>query len=51
MPCSCPICGGSDFIRGGETAAKCWTYVPASFRVVHHVQPRLPAEQNWPLFR
>ncbi|WP_369685953.1 IS66 family transposase zinc-finger binding domain-containing protein [Rhizobium sp. BT03] len=39
MACSCPICGGSDFIRGGETVSEVLDYVHASFRVVHHVQP------------
>jgi transposase len=38
--CSCPVCGGSDFIRSGETISEVLDYVPASFRVVRHVQPR-----------
>jgi len=37
--CSCPVCGGSDFIRAGETV-EVLDYVPASFRVVRHLQPR-----------
>ncbi|WP_370689852.1 IS66 family transposase zinc-finger binding domain-containing protein [Neorhizobium galegae] len=32
--CSCPVCGGSDFIRAGETVSEVLDYVPASFRVV-----------------
>lgn len=38
--CACPVCGGSDFIRNGETVSEVLDYVPASFRVVRHVQPR-----------
>lgn len=39
--CSCPVCGGSDFIRAGESVSEVLDYVPASFRVVRHIQPRL----------
>ncbi|MCQ1570249.1 IS66 family transposase zinc-finger binding domain-containing protein [Neorhizobium galegae] len=28
------MCGGSDFIRAGETVSEVLDYVPASFRVV-----------------
>ncbi|WP_298797708.1 IS66 family transposase, partial [uncultured Rhizobium sp.] len=38
--CACPVCGGSDFIRAGESVSEVLDYVPASFRVVRHVQPR-----------
>lgn len=38
--CACPVCGGSDFIRNGESVSEVLDYVPASFRVVRHVQPR-----------
>ncbi|WP_259664436.1 IS66 family transposase [Rhizobium bangladeshense] len=38
--CACPVCGGSDFIRNGEAITEVLDYVPASFRVVRHVQPR-----------
>ena len=38
--CQCPVCGGSDFIRNGETVTEILDYVPASFKVVRHVQPR-----------
>jgi transposase len=38
--CACPVCGGSDFIRNGETVSEVLDYVPASFRVVRHIQPR-----------
>jgi transposase len=38
--CACPVCGGSDFIRAGDTVSEVLDYVPASFRVVRHIQPR-----------
>lgn len=38
--CSCPVCGGSDFIRAGETVSEVLDYVPAWLRVVRHIQPR-----------
>ncbi|MGR9272885.1 IS66 family transposase (plasmid) [Rhizobium leguminosarum] len=38
--CSCPVCDGFDFIRAGETISEVLDYVPASFRVVRHIQPR-----------
>ena len=38
--CACPVCGGSDFIRAGESVSEVLDYVPASFRVVRHIQPR-----------
>lgn len=38
--CSCPVCGGSDFIREGEVISEVLDYVPASFRVIRHIQPR-----------
>ncbi|SEM41191.1 IS66 family transposase, partial [Xaviernesmea oryzae] len=38
--CACPVCGGSDFIRAGESVSEVLDYVPASFRIVRHVQPR-----------
>lgn len=40
--CACPVCGGSDFIRAGESVSKVLDCVPASFRVVRHIQPRVP---------
>jgi transposase len=38
--CACPVCGSSDLIRNGETVSEVLDYVPASFRVVRHIQPR-----------
>ncbi|WP_245294677.1 IS66 family transposase [Rhizobium rhizosphaerae] len=38
--CACPVCGGSVFIRAGESVSEVLHYVPASFCVVRHVQPR-----------
>ncbi|MFT4133743.1 IS66 family transposase [Labrys sp. (in: a-proteobacteria)] len=40
VACTCPVCGGSDFIKAGETVSEVLDYIPASFRVVRHVQPR-----------
>ena len=37
--CSCPVSGGSDFIRAGESVSEILDYVPASFCVVRHIQP------------
>lgn len=38
--CSCPDCGGT-MRRLGEDSSEMLEYVPASFRVVRHVRPRL----------
>jgi transposase len=38
--CACPVCVGSDFIRAGDTVSEVFDYIPASFRVVRHIQPR-----------
>lgn len=38
--CACPVCGGAQFIKTGETVSEVLDYVPASFRVVRHIQPR-----------
>ncbi len=37
---SCPCCGGDDFLKSGTGISEVLDYVPASFRVVRHVQPR-----------
>ncbi len=37
---SCPCCGGRDFLKSGRGVTEVLDYVPASFRVVRHVQPR-----------
>ncbi len=39
-PCLCPDCGGA-MRRMGEDVTEQLDYVPASFRVVRHVRPRL----------
>ena len=39
--CVCPTCGGQDFLKAGATVREMLDYVPASFRVLRHVQPRL----------
>ncbi|WP_153112192.1 IS66 family transposase, partial [Propionivibrio limicola] len=38
--CSCPDCGGP-LKKLGEDVAEVLEYVPASFRVIHHVRPKL----------
>jgi transposase len=39
--CACPTCGGRDFLKAGTAVSEMLDYVPASFRVLRHVQPRL----------
>jgi transposase len=39
--CACPTCGGRDFLKAGAAVSEMLDYVPASFRVLRHVQPRL----------
>lgn len=38
--CACPTCGGRDFLKAGAAVSEMLDYVPASFRVLRHVQPR-----------
>nr|WP_311043932.1 hypothetical protein [Rhizobium binae] len=33
VACACPVCGGSDFIRDGETVSEVLDYMPPSPRV------------------
>ena len=37
----CPDCGATEFLKAGEDVTETLDYVPASFRVVRHVRPRL----------
>jgi transposase len=39
--CACPTCGGRDFLKAGTAVSEMLDYVPASFRVLRHIQPRL----------
>jgi transposase len=39
--CACPTCGGRDFLKAGTAVSEMLDYVPASFRVLRHVQHRL----------
>ncbi|MFG1307402.1 IS66 family transposase [Xanthobacter autotrophicus] len=39
--CSCPTCGGTDFLKASTAVTEVLDYVPASFRVVRHLLPRL----------
>lgn len=40
-PTSCPDCGGVDVLKRGEDVTEVLEYVPASFRVIRHVRPRV----------
>jgi transposase len=40
VSCVCPGCGSERLRKSGETVTEVLDYVPASFRVVRHVQPR-----------
>lgn len=37
----CPDCGGTHFLKAGQDVSEVLDYVPASFRVLRHVRPRL----------
>jgi len=37
----CPDCGGARILKAGEDVSEVLDYVPASFRVVRHIRPRL----------
>jgi transposase len=39
--CACPTCGGRDFLKAGTAVSEMLDYVPASFRVLRHIQARL----------
>jgi transposase len=39
--CTCPGCGGSVFSRIGQDEREVLEYVPASFKVINHVRPKL----------
>lgn len=39
-PCACPTCGGA-LRRLGEDVSETLEYVPASFKVIRHVRPKL----------
>jgi transposase len=39
--CACPTCGGRDFLKAGAAVSEMLDYVPASFRVLRHIQARL----------
>jgi len=38
--CACPACGGRDFLKAGTVETEVLDFVPASFRIVRHVQSR-----------
>ena len=39
--CTCPGCGGTMFSRIGQDEREVLEYVPSSFKVIHHVRPKL----------
>jgi transposase len=63
-PCACAGCGGTTFSRIGADEREVLEYVPASFKVIRHVRPKLscracetimqapmptlPIERGWP---
>ena len=40
-PCTCPGCGGTTFSRIADDEREVLEYVPASFKVIKHVRPKL----------
>ncbi|WMS43466.1 IS66 family transposase [Acuticoccus sp. MNP-M23] len=40
-PATCPDCGAGDVLKRGEDGTEVLEYVPASFRVIRHVRPRV----------
>jgi len=40
-PCTCPGCGGTTFSRISDDEREVLEYVPASFKVIKHVRPKL----------
>ncbi|ORE91675.1 transposase [Stappia sp. 22II-S9-Z10] len=40
-PATCPDCGAGDVLKRGEDVTEVLDYVPASFRVIRHVRPRV----------
>jgi transposase len=38
---ACPTCGGRAFLKAGSVVSEVLDYVPASFRVVRHIQRRI----------
>ena len=39
-PCSCPDCGGTSFLKAPDGVHEVLDYVPASFKVVRHIEKR-----------
>lgn len=39
-PCTCPDCGGSNFLKAPDSVHEVLDYVPASFKVVRHIEKR-----------
>jgi transposase len=39
--CTCPDCGGTVFSRVGQDERELLEYIPASFKVIQHIRPKL----------
>jgi transposase len=39
--CTCPGCGGTIFSRIGQAEREVLEYIPASFKVIEHIRPKL----------
>jgi hypothetical protein len=39
--CTCPGCGGTIFSRVGQDEREVLEYIPASFKVIEHIRPKL----------
>ncbi len=40
-PCSCPACGGTSFLKAADKVVQVMEHVPASVKVVRHVEKRM----------
>ena len=40
-PCTCPQCGGTSFLKSADRIVQVMDYVPASIKVVRHIEQRM----------
>jgi transposase len=40
-PCNCPTCGGMSFLKGADRVIQVMEHVPASVKIVRHIEKRL----------
>ena len=40
-PCSCPICGGTSFLKAADKVTQVMEHVPESMKIVRHVEKRM----------